>query len=75
MITVYVKTQTSCQACDYTLRWLDSRGFEYEAKSVEDHMDEALSHLPNAKEAPIVVTDKGSWSGAAPSRLKELLND
>ena len=76
MVVVYEKTKSHCGDCENTKRWLDLRGIEHITKSVEDHMEEALTYLPDALAAPIVVTSTGdAWCGFRLNKLKELLNE
>jgi glutaredoxin-like protein NrdH len=73
MITVY--TKPACVQCDMTKKFLDNAGLEY---SVEDITSEAnaaqLAYFlsEGLMAAPIVVTDKKTWSGYQPEYLKEL---
>ena len=74
MITVY--TKPSCVQCDMTKKFLDDAGLEY---SVEDITSEAnaaqLAYflVEGYMAAPIVVTDKKTWSGYQIQNLKELI--
>lgn len=61
-VTVYVKKFGSCPKCDATVRRFQRYGIHPKIKFVEHHMDEALDLVPDALSAPIVHTDKGSWS-------------
>lgn len=61
-VTVYVKKVGHCPKCDATVRRFQRHGIQPEIKYVEDHMPEALDLVPDAKSAPIVHTDEGSWS-------------
>jgi glutaredoxin-like protein NrdH len=74
MITVY--TKPACVQCDMTKKFLDNAGLEY---SVEDITSEAnaaqLAYflVEGYMAAPIVVTDKKTWSGYQLENLKELV--
>lgn len=74
MITVY--TKPACVQCDMTKKFLDNAGLEY---SVEDITSEAnaaqLAYFmaEGFMAAPIVVTDKKTWSGYQVENLKELV--
>lgn len=61
-VTVYELTKGYCPKCKATIRRFQKHGIEPEVLSVEDNMTLAMSFVPDAKAAPIVVTDKGCWS-------------
>lgn len=71
MITVY--TKPNCAGCEYTKKFLDSKGLEY--TEIDIHTDEAMAaHLreTNQLEMPHVITDHDSWSGYRREKLKGL---
>lgn len=61
-VTVYVKKNGACPKCDATIRRFQRYGIQPKIKFVEHHMPEALALVPDARSAPIVHTEKGSWS-------------
>ena len=64
-----------CPACNMTKRWLDERSIEYEIYTSKYDLSADDQLIANHyKQAPIVVTDKGHWSGFRPDELKRLVN-
>ena len=61
-VTVYETTKGYCPKCKATIRRFQSHGIEPKVLPIEENMDLALSFVPGAKTAPIVVTDNGCWS-------------
>lgn len=61
-VTVYIKKFGACPKCDATIRRFQRYGIQPTVKHIEDHMPEALDLVPDARSAPIVHTNKGSWS-------------
>jgi glutaredoxin-like protein NrdH len=71
MITVY--TMPDCSQCEWTKKFLDRRGFEYETIDISTN-PEALDKVTamGYKSAPVVVTDNDSWSGFRLTKLSDL---
>ena len=70
-ITVYSKP--SCVQCTATYRALDKKGLEYQIFDVSED-EKALETVLSLgyKQAPVVVTDNGHWSGFRPDRIEEI---
>lgn len=71
MITVY--TKPNCAGCEWTKKFLDSKGLEY--TEIDIQSDPAMAaHLRETGqiEMPYVVTPHDSWSGYRREKLKGL---
>ena len=68
-ITVYSKPR--CVQCDATYRALDKLGATYQTVDVSVD-SEALQYIVELgyRQAPVVVTTDGHWSGFRPDRIK-----
>ena len=74
MITVY--TKPSCVQCDMTKKFLDNSGISYSVEDITNPKNkEQLERFlkDGYMAAPIVVTDKKTWSGYQIDNLKELV--
>lgn len=72
MIKVY--SNPNCIQCERTKLFLEQKGFEYEAKMLQDSPEiYSLIEEKGYKTAPIVVTDNDSWSGFNLDKLNSLL--
>lgn len=71
MIKVY--TKPNCAGCEYTKKFLDSKGLEYTEIDIQSDPTMA-AHLreTNQLEMPHVITPHGSWSGYRREKLKGL---
>ncbi|HRP87903.1 MAG: glutaredoxin family protein [Xanthomonadaceae bacterium] len=73
-MTVTVYSKPDCPQCDSTRRDLEILGIEY---ALVDLMQDraALQRLVGMgyRSAPVVETDRGSWSGYDRERIKALL--
>lgn len=70
-ITVY--TKPSCVQCDQTKKYLDRNGLEYNVVDMTEN-PEALEMVMGLgfQSAPVVITDRGNWSGFRPDYLIKL---
>ena len=72
-LTVYSKTD--CMQCNFTKKWLNEHGIEYEEINVEE--DEAgLNYIKDElgyQAVPVVVTATENWYGFRPDKLAELV--
>lgn len=70
-ITVY--TKPSCVQCNATVRALDNASLPYQTVDVSNDPDalESLKQL-GYMQAPVVVTERGHWSGFQPDKIREL---
>lgn len=69
-ITVY--TNPDCVQCDATKRWFDKTGVKYETVDLSEDkqaLDMVLGMGYSA--APVVITDKDSWSGFRISKIQD----
>lgn len=73
-VTIYVKKDSYCAKCEATKKRFQSRGVDFKVKDLEEHYEEALSFVPDAKVSPIVVTDRGSWSDLSYDRIDDYAN-
>ena len=71
MVTVYTKPM--CVQCDATKRMMDKLGVKYTTVDIVDNPEE-LDRLIDMgyRAAPVVVTEKDSWSGFQPDRITAL---
>lgn len=71
-VTVYSKPD--CPQCDSTRRDLEILGIEYALVDLMQDRD-ALARLvaQGYRSAPVVETDRGSWSGYDRERIRTLL--
>ena len=70
--TTRVYTTPSCQMCNMTRRWLDSRGVDYETVDLTESPDDyaAVTAL-GYKVAPVImVADDVHWGGFRPDLLE-----
>ena len=71
MITVY--SNPNCVQCEQTKRYLSLHNIEFESKMISDSPEIAsLIEEKGYTSAPVVVTDKDSWSGFRLTKLKAL---
>lgn len=72
MITVY--TNPNCVQCDQTKRYLDKHDISYEVVDLSQN-EEALKMVLDMgyKSAPVVITDKDSWSGFRLNKLHDII--
>jgi len=72
-ITVYSKP--NCPQCELTKRDMDILGIEYETVDLTQHQDqlERLIGLGH-RNAPVVETDHGTWSGYDQDKIKGLVS-
>ena len=72
-LTVYSKTD--CMQSNFTKKWLNEHGIEYEEINVEE--DEAgLNYIKDElgyQAVPVVVTPTENWYGFRPDKLAELV--
>lgn len=68
MVTVYSKP--SCVQCNATYRALDSKGIKYEVRDLTEE-PEALAKFKaeGLLQAPVVVTDRETWTGFRPDLI------
>ena len=74
MITVY--TKPNCVQCDMTKKFLDNEGLKYSLEDITAPENKAQLEyflVEGYMAAPIVVTDKKTWSGYQIDNLKELI--
>lgn len=74
MITVY--TKPACVQCDMTRKFLDNAGLEYSVEDITSPENRAQLEyflVEGYLAAPIVVTDRKTWSGYQIDNLKELI--
>lgn len=74
MSKIVVYTKSDCIQCEYTARFLESRGIPF--REVDIMSDPAMaSHLRETGQLqmPYVVTDDDSWSGYRRDKLKGLI--
>lgn len=74
MITVY--TKPNCVQCDMTKKFLDKEGLEYSVEDIttpENELQLEYFRAEGYMAAPIVVTDKKTWSGYQIENLKGLV--
>ena len=73
-MTVTVYSKPDCPQCDSTRRDLEILGIEYALVDLMQDRD-ALARLvaQGYRSAPVVETDRGSWSGYDRERLRALL--
>lgn len=70
-VTVYGKP--GCRPCKSTVAKLDEFGIEFEYVDISQAPEaldtiQSLGHM----QAPVVVTDRGHWSGYNPDRIEAL---
>ncbi|MHA3903657.1 glutaredoxin family protein [Castellaniella sp. WN] len=72
-ITVYSKP--NCPQCELTKRDMDILGIEYETVDLTQRQDqlERLIDLGH-RSAPVVETDRGTWSGYDQEKIKGLVS-
>jgi glutaredoxin-like protein NrdH len=70
-ITVY--TSPSCVQCEQTKKYLTSKDLAYEVVDLSEN-PEAMEMVQGLgfKAAPVVITDKGNWSGFRPDIISQL---
>jgi glutaredoxin-like protein NrdH len=71
-MAVIVYTNPNCVQCEQTKKFLDKEHIEYTVENLQsDNNYEKLVDFVNRgfKSAPIVVTDKETWSGYKPDKL------
>ncbi|HPA00961.1 MAG TPA: glutaredoxin family protein [Chiayiivirga sp.] len=73
-MTVTVYSKPDCPQCDSTRRDLEILGIEYALVDLMQDRD-ALARLvaQGYRSAPVVETDRGSWSGYDRERIRTLL--
>lgn len=72
-MTVTVYTKPACVQCNATYRALDKKGIAYQ--SVDISQDPAALERVRAlgyMQAPVVITEKDSWSGFRPDKINEI---
>lgn len=69
-MTVTVHSKKPCVQCAATFRKLDKEGIAY---TVVQLTEESAAEFKTAghMQAPVVVTDRGTWSGYNPDRIME----
>jgi glutaredoxin-like protein NrdH len=71
MTTVYTKPQ--CVQCEATKRMMDKLGVEYTTVDIVENPAELDKLIEMGyRAAPVVVTDKDSWSGFQPEKIEAL---
>jgi len=71
MITVY--SNPNCVQCEQTKRYLSLHNILFESKMIADSPEiNALITEKGYTSAPVVVTEKDSWSGFRLTKLKAL---
>ncbi|MFD9731982.1 glutaredoxin domain-containing protein [Micrococcus luteus] len=68
---VVVYTRPACSACESTKRALDKRGIAYEVREMTDE-DADRFRAEGHRQAPVVVTEGGTWAGFRPDRIVAL---
>lgn len=70
-----VYSKEDCMQCNFTKKWLNEHGIEYEEINVEE--DEAgLNYIKDElgyQAVPVVVTPTENWYGFRPDKLAELV--
>lgn len=70
MVLVQVFWAEGCTPCSQTKQFLEKEEIPYEAVQVL-----SMSDLPDGyMSIPVVKTDKGTWTGFNPAKLRELKN-
>ena len=72
-VTVYSKTD--CMQCNFTKKWLNEHGIEYEEFNVEKD-EEALNYIKydlGYQAVPVVVSPTEHWYGFQPDKLAKLV--
>ena len=72
-LTVYSKTD--CMQCNFTKKWLNEHGIEYEEVNVEED-EEALNYIKydlGYQAVPVVVSPTEHWYGFRPDKLAKLV--
>lgn len=71
MTAIAVYTKSNCQQCTATKRWLAKHAVEYtEINLDEDHAAWDYVTDLGAKQAPVIVTEHGTWwTGFRPDML------
>lgn len=72
MTTVY--TKPSCVQCDMTKRYMDKNGIVYNTVDITEDAD-ALKMILDMGflAAPVVISEKGNWSGFQPDKINLLV--
>lgn len=70
-ITVY--TSPSCIQCEQTKKYLTARDLAYNVVDLSENQ-EAMDMVQELgfKSAPVVITDRGNWSGFRPDMIAQL---
>ena len=74
-IPVVIYTTPNCSQCMMTAKTMDKFGIVYDKVDLTQHPDllerfKEMGHMS----APIVVTDKKTWSGLSNEKIKSLAN-
>lgn len=73
MVTVY--TLPNCVQCDTTKRMMDTLGISYETVDLSQDVEAATMVVGlGYKQAPVVITDNGHWSGFRIEKIKSLVH-
>ena len=70
-----VYSKEDCMQCNFTKKWLNEHGIEYEEFDVEKD-EEALKYIKEElgyQAVPVVVTETDNWYGFRPDRLAGLV--
>lgn len=72
-MTVTIYTTPTCPQCGATLRALADKGIAFQVRDVTtDHAAHQLVVDLGYRQAPVVVTEAGHWSGFRPDKISEL---
>lgn len=72
-LTVYSKTD--CMQCNFTKKWLNEHGIEYDEVNVEED-EEALNYIKydlGYRAVPVIVSSTEHWYGFQPDKLAKLV--
>ena len=70
-----VYSKEDCMQCNFTKKWLNEHGIEYEEFDVEED-EEALNYIKydlGYQAVPVVVTPTENWYGFRPDKLAKLV--
>lgn len=75
-MTVIVYTKPACVQCNATFRALDKAGIDYTKVDITESA-EARDYVMGLGflQAPVVVTETGSWAGYRPDRITRYAAD
>jgi len=75
MAKLKVYSKEDCMQCNFTKKWLNEHGIEYEEINVEED-EAALKYIKDDlgyQAVPVVVTSTDNWYGFRPDKMAKLV--